>query len=517
MTERPTRRARSRAAAVVLAVVLLGVAACSSSDDTSAPTTVDRAAITDPTRQVDVSTVALRSLPEGGGVPQRSATATGTRYALPADYTETEYLVEGEANVYAGPATGPVTVESSDHPFVTRMMVRAPSDPAEFSGRVWLEPMNTSGGADLDAIWGSTGPLMAEEGDAWVGVTVRARQTELLKQYDPVRYADFSLTDNDHGWDILRDVATLVKLNPEQSPLADYPVERLYVGGYSQSAVDGATFVSAFHPITRLGDGSPVVDGYLLGSRESNMSPLQSGDSIIPKFEAAALPPVDVPVVNLESQADVEGFSQDVPVEIARANDVAGADEATGSTVPYVSVGGANVRRPNVSEPDDHFWLFEIAGAPHAAGQREGCAGSSTFPTHMFTRAAAAFLVRWTEEGTLPPEADPIELAVLDEVSVPENDEYGNALGGVRSPFLDVPLSAYGPKAGGGGMCVLAGDEQPLDAAVVVSRYGDVGSYMEQFTESLDATIEEGFLLELDRQAILEAAEQKAEERFAGV
>jgi hypothetical protein len=198
---------------------------------------------------------------------------------------------------------------------------------------------------------------------------------------------------------------------------------------------------------------------------------------------------------------------------LAREAGLAGADEATGDTIPYVNSGGASVRQPNTDDPDDHYFLIEVAGAPHSTGASEGCPGTTSFPTAYFTRAAAAQLVAWTEDGVTPPEAERLELAIDDAVSEAATDEVGNAMGGVRSPFVDVPLSTYevhGPPP----RCRSAGNETPLAHDVLVSRYGDAIRYMAEFTESLDATIEAGFLLELDRQRVLDAQTPRAAELF---
>jgi hypothetical protein len=515
----PRRRstARRRAAAALLVVAALVAASCTSDDEGSSATTsttIDPATITDPNRQVDVSELTVAAMPAGAGTPQRSATIAEARQPLPADYTESEYLVSGDAAEYTGPATGPATVATEGHPFATRVLVRAPADPADFSGRVWLEPFNTSGGGELDAIWSSLAPLIIDEGDAWIGVTVRASQTQRLQTFDAARYAGVALTNNDHGWDVLRSVGTLVKLNDEQSPLADYDVGHLYMAGYSQSAVDAATFAGAFNPTTRLGDGSSVYDGYFLGSHSANLSPLTSGTSIIPKFEREPLPPVDVPVIDFESQSDAEGFAVDVPTAIARDAGLAGADTATGDTIPYVNSGGISVRQPNTDDDDDHLYLIEVAGAPHGSGNGGDCPAGSSFPTSYFTRAAAALLVAWAEDGVTPPDAPRLELAVEDDVSVAATDEIGNAKGGVRSPYVDVPLARYEVHQPGTS-CRSVGVETPLPKDELVRRYVDVVGYMAEFTKSLDDTIDAGYLLELDRQRILEEQQARASELFA--
>lgn len=465
--------------------------------------------------QVALGDAQLRTVPAGNGVPQRSATAPDARSPLPDGYAETEYFLEGSSSVYAGPATGPATLESTDHHFATRLLVRAPADATEFSETVWVEPLNTTGGGDFDAVWGSIGPLVAERGDAWVGVTVRAGQVERLQTFDPVRYADMDLPENTYAWEILRQVGALLKSNDPNNPIDGLRAERVYMVGYSQSAVDVATFMLAFNGVTRRANGKAIYDGYLIGGRQANLSPLQSGDTIIPQFEYGKIEDVDVPVIDVEAQADVEGFSVEVPTALAQSEGLAGADEIDTPTFTYTTPGGATVRRPDSNRKIDHFRLFEIAGASHGTGGSPECTdGSSSFPIALFIRAAAARLADWAENGAAPPQGPRIQLATRDDVSDSKADEDGNAVGGVRSPFVDVPLSHYEPHSGPAPTCKLRGVETPLGADVIAERYGDAARYMKEFTKSLDRTIEAGFLLEIDRDAILDAQSVRASAVF---
>ena len=92
-------------------------------------------------------------------------------------------------------------------------------------------------------------------------------------------------------------------------------------------------------------------------------------------------------------------------------------------------------------------------------------------------------------------------------------DDVGNATGGVRSPFVEVPLC--------GTRCTPARStlqdrrsEEPLPASTLSARYDDAQDYVEAFTQSLDATIEAGHLTAGDREAILEEAEATANDRL---
>ena len=84
-----------------------------------------------------------------------------------------------------------------------------------------------------------------------------------------------------------------------------------------------------------------------------------------------------------------------------------------------------------------------------------------------------------------------------------------------RSPFVDVPLVTYESQSGPSLFCVFAGRETPLSDDVLTDLYVDVDAYLEAFTESLDATIDAGFLLKMDRAEILAAA-PGAKARAAG-
>jgi hypothetical protein len=438
-------------------------------------------------------------IPPGAGVPETSATRPASEFdeALPAfsaDYAEEECLLAGTANCYTGPATGPPSVVSGGHRYVTRVLVRYPKRLARFSGRVVIEPFNTTYGVDRDALWLHVGSLLQAQGDAWVGISERAWSAEELKRRDPQRYNDVDIPSNDLAWDLLRAIGILVKEGGEHSPLRHLPVRHVYLGGYSQSGVDAATFAAAFGALTTTNDGRRTYDGFFPASHAASLTPLAVGEGL-PCFEYAPMPPVGVPVIEIQPQSDVEGF---------------GFDE-------FVNPGSASVRREDSDATADRFRLYEIAGAPHAA-KIVGCDGDgSTFPMPAFVRAGLRNLFRWAEDDVVPPRAPRISLHVDDLVAVASVDRFGNALGGVPSPFLDVPIAHYEAHSTPGPLCALAGRETTLPYEVLAGRYGDVRRYLAEFTISLDETIRAGFLLDDDRAAILEAQTAKAHEAFAAI
>ena len=272
-------------------------------------------------------------------------------------YVETEYLLSGSAQTYAGPVTGPVVVASDDSRYVTRILVRHPTSPADFSGRVVVEPFNTSFGVDRDALWARVGGLLQAEGDAWIGVTTRAMGAAELGKLDSLRYAEIDFPVNDLAWDALRDIGALIKAGGPGSPLGHLAVRRVYLGGYSQSAVDIATFAMAFHAI---GTAPRRLAVSTTATSRPRMPPAarpsRPATAWRPPMEHPSMRDVDVPVIEVQPQSDVEGFSAQL------------------GSVVFVNPGSASVRRADSDFKRGRYRLYELAGAPHVA-RLDGCEG----------------------------------------------------------------------------------------------------------------------------------------------
>ena len=262
------------------------------------------------------------------------------------EYTEVEFLLAGTANTYAGPAVGPATVTSSGHRYVTRVLARYPRQRQRFSGRVLIEPFNTTYGVDRDALWSHVAGLLQAQGDAWIGISVRASSADQLKRHDPQRYAGVDISSNELEWDMLRALGALVKQGGEHSPLHHLPVRHVYLGGYSQSGVDTATFAAAFGARTHTADGRTVYDGFFPACHAASMTPLAVGEAELPRFEYAPMPAIGIPVIEVQPQCDVEGFSFE----------------------QFVNPGSASVRRDDSDTAADRFRLYEI-GRSTACGQ----------------------------------------------------------------------------------------------------------------------------------------------------
>ncbi|MSO79037.1 MAG: hypothetical protein EXQ79_05470 [Acidimicrobiia bacterium] len=419
----------------------------------------------------------------GSGTPSNSR-ATEVNDA---GYTEAEYFISGDAQIYSGSSAGPAVATGESVPYTTRILVRAPQ-PEDFSGRVMVEPFNTSGTGDVDAAWGMIGDRLLDNGDVWIGVTVRNSSVGVLLRVDGTRYAPMTITSNGQAWDMLTQVAELVRSRSDTALLPEFRVRRVYMTGYSQSAVDASTYANAINPLAHQ-RGKFVYDGYLIMGRSASSTPLESGIAVLPKLEIRPIGKATSPIIEVESQSDVEGFD----------------DPA------YTNPGGASVRRADSDAKTDRFRLYEIPGASHAP-RIPGCDHEgTTFPLKYLERAALTNLYRWVENAKSPPRAPRIKLASADVVSQASVDANGNAEGGVRSPFLDTALARYQAHDTPGPLCALAGAEIPLDSTALDALYPTVDDYIRAFTRDLDRAITKRFLLRADRAEILAAAKDKAE------
>ena len=88
-------------------------------------------------------------------------------------------------------------------------------------------------------------------------------------------------------------------------------------------------------------------------------------------------------------------------------------------------------------------------------------------------------------------------------------DELGIALGGIRTPPVDVPVAVLSGDAveGGSPFCFLFGSTTPLSAEVLDERYPSKLAYTDDYAAAAAETVTAGFLLEVDAEAMAAAAD----------
>lgn len=426
-------------------------------------------------------------------------------------YQQQEYFISGEASSYSSAAPlqtdGKWSVQTADSAaFKTRIVVYSPIDPSKFNGTVIFEWLNVSGGAEAGTGWITSHTELARKGYAWVGVSAQKGGIDgnginyvglalPLKALNPIRYESLLHPGDKYAYDIFSHAAELA-LNPlaDIKPLGNLAVERVIASGQSQSADFLLTYVNAIAPQKKL------FDGYFIHSRlhgSAGLSPQATG----PYIDFSARQPVqvrddlDVPVMMVQTETDlfVLGSYADRQPDSTnfRLWEIAG----TGHADTYVASKGLADRGtdPNVVgivTTTSAIPILVTCGKPLNSG-----------PQHFVVKAAVAALDDWIRDGVAPTSAPLIETAGNPAAIV--RDGFGNAVGGVRTPQVDVPIATLsGEGQTGGVFCALYGTTQKFGTAQLAGLYPSHEAYVSAVNASVDEAVSQGFLLQPDGELI---------------
>jgi hypothetical protein len=247
------------------------------------------------------------------------------------DYVEEEYFVSGGADLYNyshNPPFGPTDLSAieNDVPYQTRMIIRRPVSDAEFNGMLVIEWWNSTAGFDTAPSWDASAEYFAREGIIYVGVTNSTTSLDflvggcsvfgILPQTCGTRYAALSLPENGLAYDMMSQIANLLKSDSPANPLpAEFQVDRLYHAGQSQQGGSIVTYASAFDSV--------VNDGYFVqqaaSARPINFGPVCSAPGSPPLgpifpdctprlqgTDALVRTDLDSPVVHAITETDIE-------------------------------------------------------------------------------------------------------------------------------------------------------------------------------------------------------------------
>ena len=214
-------------------------------------------------KSVPLGTVVLGDAPSLKRAPTENAVSLD-KYG----YAEDEYFISGTANPYAtgnlpnGAALGP------NMAYTTRIVVRRPVDPSRFSGTVQLEPVGDRTEAVTSWTW--AWPYLVSNHDIWVGITVSKDSVETLRnKFDPARYAPLEISDEGLRWNILAQVAWLMRSPDGPLGKAGYLDQaavvpgllRVYASGWTSAGCTLAEFLNKGRDQqARRPDGRPLID-----------------------------------------------------------------------------------------------------------------------------------------------------------------------------------------------------------------------------------------------------------------
>lgn len=433
-------------------------------------------------------------------------------------YAVEEFFVSGTASSYT-PVTGlgpdgrwDVT-PSGTADYTTRIVVLTPTDPAQFNGTVLVEWLNVSGGIDAAAVWMMAHREILRSGYAYVAVSAQRVGVEggdsllgadmSLKSQEPQRYEALHHPGDAFCYDIFSQIGGLLKSAEGRSLVRDLPVQRVIALGESQSAMYLTTYINAVDPRVR------VYDGFLVHSRFGPAAPLD-GSSIFAETDAPHAvtfrPELRVPVLTVITETDVFGgprdgyyFARQPDNERLRVWEIAGAAHADNYTiqVAFIDSGSAPLEAIVAGyRPTNMLMGQQLAHHINFGPQH-----------HYVVQAALAALNTWVATGEPAPGADPLQVHESDGPQ-PVLDGNGLTRGGVRTPWVDVPIARTSGLGGDESiMSAIFGSGEPFDEATLRRLYpGGSTEYLESFTAALDAAIRSGFILAADRAEILQLA-----------
>jgi hypothetical protein len=441
-------------------------------------------------------------------------------------YVEDEYFVSGTANVYDWTPPNPATVRTANAPYTTRMLIRRPIDSRRFSGNVIVEILNATNLVDFEIGWALSKEQIVHNGDIWIGFTSKPVTAAALQRFNPTRYAPLNwanplpVTDSQNCttlstiiagdssrttedgllWDIFSQIAALARSDADDNPLRNYNVKRVYGYGYSQSGFDLQTYIDAVHPLARQRNGKYMFDGFLDVAGFNTPSPINQCSPAPAGTGAAEIHNAGVPVIRMATN------SEDVLASVQAA------------------------RREDSNQYPDQFREYELASAAHATPNELdfgpayadilaagapmppltcGFGPRSPYPSGFLQNAALANLEAWVSTGVPPP---PGLLLNYGENDVQTLDEYGNATGGVRTPYVDVPTAQWfvGSPSTTSSLCFLLGYVQPFDKTQLEALYGDHEAYVKQVVEDTLRLVARRYLTFADGQYMIRHAQQSS-------
>jgi hypothetical protein len=363
-------------------------------------------------------------------------------------------------------------------PYVTRILVRRPSDLKKFSGIVVAEPMHFTGNS-----WMLHFAHTYVMSQGHISLEIVTASVPLFTTANAERYKSLDIKDAQTN-EILAQAGALVKSGRKDGPLEGLPIRKMVLMGTSWSAAAVLAYLPA-HGVYRTNGMKPIFDGFL---------PTSVG-GVTPVMK------VDVPVIHMPTMTEVV------------------ADAATGN----------RYRRPDGDAPGDQFRIYEVAGMSHIDSRTnliyepDPCKDPvSRFPTGMGLSIGLENLIQWVDKGKVPPRAERVTVDndTKNDDSVLALDANGNPKGGVRNTYVDVPVNRYvspnaakptpirnpSPLTAVAGVplfCSIAGYETPLPTEKKRQLYKDKRDYQTKVERRADELIRAGWLPPVYKELIV--------------
>lgn len=371
------------------------------------------------------------------------------------DYVEEEFLIKG----------------TTPAPYTSRILVRRPKDPARFTGTVFVEWYNVSGMIDFDPLWAYSWDYIMREGHVEVSVSAQPVGANALKTNDPERYAEINYPEEDISNAIFSQAAMAIRSQTELILGECMPVDALIGMGQSQSSMRLSSYIDTSGPTDKM------YDGYIT---HTGMEPASNNPH--------------APTFVVFSMTEGNGGLEDGPNLVKWV--VAGATHTDEHTVMRGSRAAADLGM----DPSATQCTYPM----------------NRYPSWRVYNAICDWMHRWVRKGERPPSGDLLRGSGGFFGTGYELDEYGNVLGGVRLPELEVPIATYttensaapGTDLIAGMACGLGGATERFTEEKLLELYPTHDDYVKKYTAAAEKSVADGILLEEDCKTAIEEAEK---------
>ena len=370
--------------------------------------------------------------------------------------------------------------------YKTLLHIRLPKAPVRQSGIVMVEPWHPG---NLWPLYAKVSEYEAREGHVAVIVVGNPLLLDnVIKVKNPARYGDLSLpgkgtrtvaetpAGDTTEFEILQQAAELIR----RGKLPGVNARKVILGGMSQTAGVVRAYIAFEHEQPNV---KSSYDGYF---------PEQAAKGSYHK----PLPDLDVPVMEMQGERELLVLHMRGLVP-----------------APY-------------ERPDGPLYrLYEVPGMPHVAtrGRPEGggasCSGHtrSDYPTFAVYSAVLNKMVAWVDRGIAAPHVS--RIATDADGREIMRDPFGNARGGYRTSYLDVPTATYHatwgsyymqangePSDAEAARCDKMGWVEPLSQDQLHKLYSSHDDYVAKVNKSLDGLVAQGLILPEDARDLREEA-----------
>jgi hypothetical protein len=419
-------------------------------------------------------------------------------------YGENEYFIRGQASRYriSDPMRDAQQIDSGNS-YVTRVLVRRPTDPARFNGTVVVEWLNVSLDQDIDFVFGATRELLVRDGYAWIGVSAQRNGIAAMKKWNPARYDALSVAasnvDPANGrevdpadplimavggdvlaWDIFSQVGRLAAASTPDL-MGGLQVKRLIAASESQSTLKVSTYYNTIQPLHR------VYDGFLFYDRSGTLRTDGDAKTIAIGTEIFTFLLGQPPQDDTDHQRwwEVNGASHFSLHEMQNYVD------------PFI------VRDATFRGPDGK--AQSVTDLTMSKGPCMPATLYSRVPNGDIMKAALKSLNTWISGGPAPANTPRF---VVDDQNPPRyvRDANGQILGGIRTAARDAPIATNAGIGNGPGFCGPSGNHVDFTPVQLCERYGGHDAYVARVRAIVNTNVRDRVLLPEEAQKTVDEA-----------